>query len=383
MNGLSRDVAALGMIGLSVCLLGTLAAEAEIGTSLDSPLETIDVAICLDTSGSMEPLIDVARLKLWEIVNDLAELEPTPQLRVALLTYGNNQNDPKQGWVRVETPLPTDLDLVSERLFELECAGGNEYVARVLKTALEQLEWNDSRDAIRLIFVAGNEPADQDRSVSFRTMGFEAHDNDAVLHAIYCGREGDPNAATWKELAELAVGQFATIDHKARSLIVETPFDREMAELGKSLNETFLPLGQDGIKGREIQAAQDLNVEKLGPAAAATRAQTKASALYAREWDLLEAVRSGRVDLYEIDESELPEVLREMTPSEREAYVDELLIQREGIRQRIRELGAQRRQYVTEQAKQKGLDDSRTFDGVVRRAIRQQVEERGYLAERP
>jgi hypothetical protein len=36
-------------------------------------------AICLDTSGSMDGLIDAARQKIWSIVNDLALATPTPR----------------------------------------------------------------------------------------------------------------------------------------------------------------------------------------------------------------------------------------------------------------------------------------------------------------
>ena len=67
--------------------------------------KVIDVAIALDSSGSMQPLIDTARTKLWEIVNDLTLLEPTPVLRVALLSYGTERNDWQDGWVKIETDL--------------------------------------------------------------------------------------------------------------------------------------------------------------------------------------------------------------------------------------------------------------------------------------
>src|SRR5262249_23218923 len=59
----------------------------------------VDVAICLDISGSMDGLIESAKIKLWTIVNDLAKVEPTPTLRVALYSYGCDAYDPKVGWV--------------------------------------------------------------------------------------------------------------------------------------------------------------------------------------------------------------------------------------------------------------------------------------------
>ena len=48
----------------------------------------IDLVICLDVSGSMNGLIDSAKIRLWDVVNELARMKPTPNLRVGLYTYG-------------------------------------------------------------------------------------------------------------------------------------------------------------------------------------------------------------------------------------------------------------------------------------------------------
>ena len=48
----------------------------------------IDLVICLDTSGSMQGLIEAAKVKLWDIVNELARAKPKPHLRVGLYVYG-------------------------------------------------------------------------------------------------------------------------------------------------------------------------------------------------------------------------------------------------------------------------------------------------------
>ena len=50
----------------------------------------------------MDGLIESAKNKLWDIVNELARIKPTPNLRVALYSYGHNTYDPKAGWVRKE-----------------------------------------------------------------------------------------------------------------------------------------------------------------------------------------------------------------------------------------------------------------------------------------
>ena len=50
----------------------------------------IDLVLCLDTSNSMDGLIDSAKRKLWDIVNDLGRARPAPRLRVALYSSGND-----------------------------------------------------------------------------------------------------------------------------------------------------------------------------------------------------------------------------------------------------------------------------------------------------
>src|SRR3954471_15526373 len=103
----------------------------------------VDLVICLDVSNSMDGLIDSAKRKLWDIVNDLGKAKPTPKLRVALYSYGNDGYDPKVGWVRKELDLTTDPDKVSEKLFGLKTNGGTEYVGRVCRDALQQLQWSN------------------------------------------------------------------------------------------------------------------------------------------------------------------------------------------------------------------------------------------------
>jgi len=348
----------------------------------DRPWEAIDLVIALDTSDSMQNLIDAARLSLWDIVNDLQLAEPRPTLRVGLLAYGSPAYDRDTGWVRVETDLTTDLDFVSERLFELTTSGGSEYVGRALQTAVEELSWVPSYDTLKLVFVAGNEPADQDPEVDFRDAGLLAADHGISVTVIFCGSPNQEQAETWKELALEADGRFAAIDHRGGPVVVRTPYDQELAQLGAALNDTFIPLGETGRERQRNLARQDTNASKLSPAAAAARARTKAMPGYSAGWDLISALESGR-SLDEIDVRDLPEALQRMSVEEREAYVAEQRATRARLQQEIAELTAKRQRSMIEQVEAKGLDMSKTFDSAVRESIRSQVREKGFdLPER-
>lgn len=360
--------------------VGTVAAAA--GQPPERPWERIDLVIALDTSGSMGPLIESARLVLWDIANDLSLLEPEPQVRLALLTYGTCNADYKTGWVQVETGFTEDLDLVSERLFAPTCDGGGEYVGRALRTALEGLSWTSSHDALKLIFIAGNEPADQDPDVSFRDMADLALREGVFVQAIFCGPEGHEDAASWKELAELAEGQFASIDLQAGTVAVETPFDARLAELSTAINETFVPLSEQGQDRLERLFQQDEELRKASPAAAARRAEVKAR-LDSSGWDLVGALAARELNVAELGAGELSESLRGMSPDERSDYVEEMRVRREDLRHRIADLAQKRRQYLSQQSADDGPIDFRSFAEVVRRTIRERAAEKGFEAPEP
>src|SRR5262249_4177322 len=170
------------------------------------------IAICLDVSNSMDGLIASAKAKLWDIVNDLAKIKPAPNLRVALFSYGNDNYDPKVGWIRKDLDLTHDLDAINQKLFGLTTKGGTEYVTRVCRDAVEQLKWSEDKNALKIIFVCGNEPASQDPVVKLKETADKAIAKGIVINPIFCGNPGHPDARDWKEFAAQCGGRFASID---------------------------------------------------------------------------------------------------------------------------------------------------------------------------
>jgi hypothetical protein len=196
-----------------VAAMGCGVAARILGAPAEEPARRpVDLAICLDASNSMDGLIDAAKRKLWDITNELAKAKPAPRLRVALLSYGNDGYPAREGWVRVDSGFTEDLDGIYQRLFALTTNGGTEYVGRVIQTSLDRLDWTASKEALQLIFVAGNESADQDRDISFRDACRRAIAKGVMVNSIYCGPATDGVAPGWREVAALADGHFASID---------------------------------------------------------------------------------------------------------------------------------------------------------------------------
>ncbi len=364
---------------LCICALAVSPLAAQIGETPEGTPQEIDVAIVLDVSGTMKGLIDSTRLRLWEIVNDLARVEPPPRLRVALVTFGNQSPATRDnGWVRVETDLTEDLDHLSARLFALRSRGAVENVGHALRVSLQQLGWSRAPGAVKLLFVAGNESADREEPVGFRAMSALARDKGILVNAIFCGQESHPSAASWREMATLADGDFHGIDHNEKVVVIETPFDGELARLGGELNDTYVPATADAVAAKKNQVRQDRNARSLGRAVAASRAQAKASQLYTTDWDFVTSVEAGRLDLTSTKVDALSPELRKMSADERLIYFEDLRIRREQIGQLIAELGDQRRRFIAEEAKRRGLDPSRAFDGALLRSLRNQAEAHGF-----
>ena len=145
----------------------------------------VDLVICVDTSGSMEELLDSVRARVWDIVNEFARMRPTPELRVGLLSYGAAASTPEDGWVLFHLDLTDDLDAVYRELMALSTSGSEEFVGRVLDRAVWEMDWSDAWDGLRVIFVAGNESADQGvEQADFRRVARDAEDKDILINVL-------------------------------------------------------------------------------------------------------------------------------------------------------------------------------------------------------
>lgn len=344
----------------------------------------VDLAICLDTSGSMDGLIDSAKQKLWAVVNELATAKPRPLLRVALYQYGNDGLQQENGWVQRVCDLTDDLDTVYEKLFALKTNGGTEYVARVVRAASDELKWSPQKNALKIIFVAGNEPATQDGKYKLKDVCSATIAKGIIVNTIFCGDEATGRSTGWADAANWADGRFAAIDQDKGTVAIVTPFDKKLADLGTELNTTYLAYGTSAPASAARQVAQDANAETAGAPVAAQRALAKASPLYRNAgWDMVDAARESRLNIKEMKEEDLPAKMKKMTPDERQAFVDQQAKRREALQKEIQDLGLKRDTYVKEQMAKQGLTEKAAFDGVLRAAIRQQAQAKDFQFENP
>jgi von Willebrand factor type A domain len=355
----------------------------EVSSGGDRPL--VQIAILLDTSGSMSGLIDQARSELWSIVNEFifAQREGRqPEVQVALYEYGKSVLAQKGGYIRQIVPLTTDLDKISEELFALTTNGGDEYCGWVIQEATKGLQWSDSADDLKVIFVAGNESFTQG-PVDYKAACGKAIARGIVVNTIHCGPDQQGIEGKWKDGAVLADGRYLNIDHNRQVVHIEAPQDKEIAELGARLNLTYVPYGSQGMLAQERQATQDGNAAQASAQAAVQRAVTKSSSNYTNTvWDLVDAVRAKQVDLDEVKRENLPENMQTMSVEERTAYVEGQASQRGEIQAKIQQLNEQRNKFVAEELK-KRQGEGQTLGSAVKEAIRAQARKKNYTFQPP
>ena len=329
---------------ISFTILGNKAAP-----NSKSESNVVQLAILLDTSNSMDGLIDQAKQQLWKIVNEMARSKregETINLYVALYEYGNDNLSPDEGYVRLISPLTDDLDKISEELFNLKTNGGSEFCGTVVAEAVKDLKWTKDSDELKIIFIAGNEPFDQG-NIDYRNSCKDAISQGIIINTIFCGDYDEGVQTFWKNGADISDGKYMNIDQNQEIVHVDAP--------------------------------QDENAGELAPNVLVERSVTKGSGQYKNEsWDLVDADKEGTVNLEDIEEEQLPEEMKSMTVEERKAYVEEKANERGKIQKRINELSEERRKYIADKLAD---GEDHTLDAAMLKVIREQAVDKNYSFE--
>ncbi|MBZ0113880.1 MAG: VWA domain-containing protein [Thermoanaerobaculia bacterium] len=116
----------------------------------------MDIAFCLDTTGSMQGLIDEAKARIQEIDSDLRSGHPTPSVRFGLVAY----RDRGEKYVTKLFGFDPQVERMTETLSEIDAEGGGdteEHVVAGLRRAVEDLDW-DPQASVKFLFLVGDAP---------------------------------------------------------------------------------------------------------------------------------------------------------------------------------------------------------------------------------
>jgi hypothetical protein len=342
----------------------------------------VQIAILLDTSNSMDGLIEQAKGQLWKICNEFIKARQNgvvPEVQVALYEYGKSSLSRESGWIRRIQPLTTDLDKISEELFALRTNGGDEFCGWVIKQAVSELEWSPRPDVYKVIFIAGNEPFTQG-PVNYVESCKAAISKGIIVNTIHCGPEAEGISTKWKDGAVIADGKFLVIDQNRAVVSIEAPQDKEIARLGEELNKTYLAFGVAGRAGAERQKGQDANAAALAPASGAVvqRAVAKASANYKNStWDLVDAAKDDKFDISKLKTEELPAEMKTMNATARKDFIARNAKERSELQAKIQKLNADRDKYVAQRRQE--MSGAETLEIAVISAVHEQGAKRNFV----
>jgi len=314
----------------------------------------IQVAILLDTSNSMDGLINQAKSRLWNIVNTLTTLRfngKEPEIQIALYEYGNDDLRVADDYIRLVAPLTTDLDLISEKLFALKTNGGYEYCGAVIKRAAKELKWSTDDKDIHLIYIAGNEPFTQGK-ISYKEAINDALGKKITVNTIHCGERSEGIEGLWKDGADKGKGRFFNIDQNVRISYIVTPYDIRIDECNILLNKTYISYGVQGESKKMNQAAQDVNAASISSSNKVERIVSKSGSAYKNgSWDLVDLVADNEAALQTIKQSDLPKELQGKSTAELKSFIHQKKGERAAIQQEIETLAKQRQAYIDAESK--------------------------------
>lgn len=336
--------------------------------------QTIKMAILLDTSNSMDGLIDQAKAQLWQIVNELSYAKygiTKPDLEIAIYEYGNASLAAEEGFIRMVLPFNSDLDEISEKLFSLKTNGGSEYCGHVIDMAVKELTWGKNEDDLKLLFIAGNEPFTQG-TINYKEAIANAKEKGILINTIFCGDYSNGISGMWKDGAALGGGDYMTIDHNKKIVHIVTPYDEEIIILNKKLNGTYIYYGDKGSENKSKQNKQDVNAAELNEMVIVNRAISKSSRLYENStWDLVDAMEKKNVDLEKIDKKSLPKELQNKSASELKNFIALKTKERKEIQTKIKELDTKRKKFIA--TKQLETNQKDILENVMIQAIKKQA----------
>ena len=370
---------ALAPISVAAALtLGPAAADPSEMDAKRVKRPIVEVAFVLDTTGSMGPLIEGAKRKIWSIATEIIDTNPNAEIRMGLVAY----RDIGDEYVTKTFNLTTDVQDLYANLLELKARGGGDWpesVNEALEVGVTKLAWTQGADICRIMFLVGDAPPHMDykQDTKYPEVIRMARDRGIVVNAVQAGGARDTERV-WREIAQRGDGRYIPIPQDGGQIVViETPWDIEIIELQGRINGTVIPYGP--------RAQRDSVHQKTGQLAAAPRTVGPEMASYLNKsggrageavtgrGDLVADVTSGRQKLDSVKDEDLPDNLRALKPVQRQAEIDKSMATRKVMTDRMTELVKKRDAYVLEQRKNAPAKPADSFDRAVAETLKAQI----------
>ncbi|MBU0666116.1 MAG: vWA domain-containing protein [Nanoarchaeota archaeon] len=180
----------------------------------------IDVVFAIDTTGSMSDEIRSVKTHIEQLVADVKQGTPTPQIRVGFVAYRDYPLEEPE-YITKKFRLTNNIEYAMSFLEELEARGGGDHpeaVADGLHVAINEMNWDDN--AKKLIFLIGDAAphgegaGDQNyqqgspNGYDYRAEIQNAQKENIVIYTISGSGMESVGIRIWKEIAAKTGGEY-------------------------------------------------------------------------------------------------------------------------------------------------------------------------------
>jgi hypothetical protein len=330
-----------------------------------APYREVEVCFVLDTTGSMQSMIDAAKEKIWFIANEIVAAPSKPVARFCLIGF----RDRGDAYVTRRFDLTADLDAIYRELLAFQADGGGdtpEAVNQALFEAVELTRWSNAPEVLRVIFLVGDAPPQRyEGEPQYGEIAALARRRGILINPVLCGSD-DEARRTWRSIAGASAGESAELGDTVAVMRVETPLDQDLASLSYRLGASLVPYGDDAARTRLLEA--EATARTLDDAGSADRMAYKSRAAPGTA-DLIDALDSGALAPAAIERDKLPDGLRSMNESELLTHLETVRSERAELKRVIAALVAEREARIAElrRGKEGGFDT--IVAGIVRRQL--------------
>lgn len=230
MKGKTIGILVVGTVMLSICASMTLSAKDLDYKAEPKPLcvepnpqtlskerPRMDLAFCIDTTGSMQGEIDMVKTKVKDLVAKLSTGKPAPIVRVGLVAF----RDRGDTYVTKVYPFSDDIDKFVGDISQLQADGGGdgpEALNEALHASVNDLSWDASNKTAKLLFLIGDAgPHFYPNDYKWEDEAKNAISKGIQINTLACDglqSTGDGGMEVFQKIAKLSDGQFENLAYR-------------------------------------------------------------------------------------------------------------------------------------------------------------------------
>jgi len=170
----------------------------------------VDIAIVIDTTGSMQNQIDRLKSTLQSIHYALTQLSTKPDIRFGLVAYRDRGDD----YVTQVSPFTSSIEAFQSKLDKLQADGGGdepEDLQSGLASAMHELEWRG--EALRLGFAISDAPPHTDYGQKYTYADAMREALKRGIKWVMVGAGGLPpqGEVVFRQISEFSMGEYVFV----------------------------------------------------------------------------------------------------------------------------------------------------------------------------